>query len=91
MTEDEAKNRWCPAARVISPITMPEGQMVWVVGNRVSMPEHIGTVSSGEPSNPPPSRCIGGDCMAWRWVPTGARLSRPFRDGYCGLAGEVRS
>ena len=35
-------------------------------------------------------RCIGSDCMAWRWQPN-ASVSQGIngtRPGYCGLAGK---
>jgi hypothetical protein len=92
MLESEAKTKWCPFARVIAPIEIPGGPVLLVAGNRVSMPEHLGEVVSGEPLNPPTSRCLGGDCMQWRWTtslaaPSGEG-SAPEIDGYCGLAGK---
>ena len=92
MTEDEAKTKWCPFARVIAPITAPDAEMVWTTGNRVSIPEQLGTISSGDPMNPDAAHCIGSACMAWRWSrpPAGPDTFRSQHIpgvGFCGLAG----
>lgn len=58
ITEDEAKEKWCPAARVL--VATPD---VKGTGNRV-----VHDVGLGE-SNPNQARCIGSACMAWRWLP----------------------
>ena len=57
MTEDEAKKKWCPFARV--------GSSVSGLGslNRDASP-------SDDSINGLPRRalCLGSACMAWRWV-----------------------
>lgn len=35
---------------------------------------------------PEQCRCLGPDCMAWRWEISAAGI-RSDRSGYCGLAG----
>lgn len=103
MTEDDARTKWCPFARVIAPITAPGMDMSWATGNRVSIPDALGTVSSGEPMSPPAAACIGSACMAWRGRETAdfkGRADIAFRlngvtmkplprdiEGFCGLAG----
>lgn len=77
MTEQEAKERWCPFARVL---------------NQKYFPAHNRIVSSmGSEMNPRTSRCIGSACMAWRWVrtdrSTADRIDIDLTRGYCGLAG----
>lgn len=58
MTEDEAKEKWCPWARYET------GQGRTANRWRQSLPEN-------EPHalNPVPCRCIASACMAWRWTP----------------------
>jgi hypothetical protein len=102
MTEDEAKTKWCPFARVEGP---------YAYGN----PAINRNIDNGNPAKN--SKCIGSACMAWRgdWfyevVPTnseGVADKRPFKvrgaeidayrsahwiitdlgpSGFCGLAG----
>lgn len=85
MTEQEAREKWCPFARTIK-TTSFNGVPQWeVAGNRVDANPVLGI--RGEDS-PWPCRCIGPDCMAWRWQSPATReaISR----GYCGLAGEPK-
>jgi len=56
-TEDEARKRWCPFARVGTTTT---DERLAVALNRV---ENTG----GIVLNPFAARCIASDCMAWRW------------------------
>lgn len=97
MTEDEAKMKWCPFARVV---TADEDGGVFPPANRAAI-RREGEVSWNE--NPEHARCIGSACMAWRWDETWTsqteeghggdlvvRLKRKPgepRLGYCGLAG----
>lgn len=58
MTEEEAKTKWCPFARVIAgTIETPLTQAAF---NRVS-------VGSAQHMTLHASKCLGADCMAWRW------------------------
>lgn len=90
MTEDEAKSRWCPHARIVF-----DG--VSTVGNR--HPRSAGSFEA-EDLLLSPSRCIGSACMAWRWLERPAETVRPTPGaplaakrvlvggaGFCGLAG----
>lgn len=86
MTEDEAKKKWCPFARV--------GSSVSGLGslNRDASP-------SDDSINGLPRRalCLGSACMAWRWqgwrldeqrdVHTNECDAAGVRVGFCGLAG----
>lgn len=63
MTEDEAKTKWCPFARMLSHIYSQDGAGRTFEGgysyNR--SPDH------GEGYLPTGAKCIGSACMAWRW------------------------
>ena len=99
MTEDEARQKWCPFARVAmissSDIECPPCNRLAIDG------------VSGLEKNPAGARCIASDCMAWRqtatlWLREG--VANPVRavgdtpapyqskqvgsEGYCGLAGK---
>jgi hypothetical protein len=64
MTEEEAKTKWCPFARVIA---LTENGREHHAGNRVR--EHNdGGISFRDDFNPRSARCIGSACMAWRWL-----------------------
>lgn len=76
MTEDEARRKWCPFARV------PDGGNV--PGAVTATNRHAGrkTGADGKPrilrGN---AMCIASECMAWRWT--------SVQGGICGLAGPV--
>lgn len=53
MTEEEAKQKWCPFARVIDVIDEGQQSAVGAAVNRFS---------PHEPATP----CLGSGCMAWR-------------------------
>ena len=93
MTEDEARKKWCPFARVAAPADSEAGG---TAGNRWG---------DTDPTHPASGyRCIASDCMAWRGYETAAfkvRAEGEFRSsgrrlkptgadvlGYCGLAGK---
>lgn len=79
MTEDEAKTRWCPFARVTDPHRTLN--KAW---NRVDSRSGAAPFLS-----PPPALCIGSACMAWRRDLDGADDTKVGwgTNGYCGLAG----
>lgn len=80
MTEDEARTKWCPFARLAFATSTGETNVPGY--NRV-------VVFGEEPTlNPEDSRCIGSDCMAWRWVmdPDEHGVCPPPTRGHCGLA-----
>lgn len=79
MTEDEAKTKWCPFARVGSFATglgsINRGAHADGIVRRSTLPDE--------------AMCIGSACMAWRWL-----SEQPIRrgvvartDGFCGPAG----
>lgn len=57
VTEDEAKNKWCPHARVA-------GRMINASANRLQQ-----QTDNGVPVCITGSTCIGSHCMFWRWGP----------------------
>lgn len=73
LTEEEAKTKWCPMARV--PAFTVDGSIV-------------GSFNDPQEQQSGAARCLGSGCMMWRpalaWTPPGARESG---GGYCGLAG----
>ena len=78
MTEDEAKLKWCPFARVTDG-GGSDGRQLTATNRHAG--KKIG--KDGKPrilrGN---SLCIASDCMAWR------SYSRLAGNGFCGLAGE---
>lgn len=86
MTEDEAKTRWCPHARVS------------MATDRAATPAHnrsinvIGSRGDAEvQTNPAYARCLGSACMAWRVRTDHGDQGGSVREGYCGLAGSPTS
>ena len=82
MTENEAREKWCPFARIGF-----SGRPGSAAVNRIM------DVDSEKPAllnNVTP--CIASDCMAWRDDKTANAVARSRMDnedhGYCGLAGE---
>lgn len=80
MTEDQARTKWCPMARVGSD-TSGRGSLNrdWAKG-----------------PNTHSTQCAGSACMMWRWHSIehprefpheNARTELSKTDGYCGLAG----
>lgn len=88
MTEDEAKKKWCPFARVIGDLDENAAANRW--------PEDDSKMWAG-PNGNPHSLCIASACMAWRWItikeepseghPLGISI---VHGGYCGLAGTLK-
>jgi hypothetical protein len=79
MTEEEAKQRWCPFARVVE-----QGSAI-ATHNRVQLP------TGRDVQVPVAGFCIASACMAWRVKSETRRTSGgypyPVTVGYCGLAG----
>lgn len=76
MTEDQARNRWCPFVR----ITLETEH--WKAMNNREQP----LTGNGIRTN-----CIASNCMAWQWERTlvGGNDKDGFEyenGGYCGLA-----
>ena len=96
MTEDEAKTKWCPFARVV--LADPDKE------SRAIVPHHAAynmtkLIGEDDRSYVP---CIASTCMAWRWRTVANPAARhniysnpnpegitSTADGYCGLAGGV--
>lgn len=89
LTEEDARTRWCPFAR----LSMSEDA---VEGNHASNRFEAGTMGHRR------TRCLASECMAWRWAevagtgtpvldeeaPARVRFEpNPDRKGRCGLAG----
>ena len=63
MTEDEAKTKWCPLARVIPVRISKNGTSIYEPG--------YNSFNRFEKSVPMTASCIGSACMAWRALPRG--------------------
>lgn len=79
VTEEEAKTKWCPEARVAME-THGYG-----AGNRFGddRESYVGKQTL----------CVGAACMAWRWAAPVAGVTRDpaAKLGYCGKAGKPES
>jgi hypothetical protein len=83
MTEQEAKQRWCPFARTVE-YTGGGGSQP---RNRVADSRDMSVLASTLLG----VQCIGSQCMAWRKTKAPAELNTAmveWRDGYCGLGGK---
>jgi hypothetical protein len=67
MTEEQAKTKWCPMVRGGLNVHTTWGS-----------PREPGP----EQRNPAAARCIGSECMMWRWD-----RDTDHVHGHCGLAG----
>lgn len=75
MTEDEAKDKWCPFVRIA--VQMGNGG---ATANRGA-----GDGTGGPYDLREDNRCLGSGCMAWQWA--WREFARPSKDqGFCGLA-----
>lgn len=74
MTEDEARTKWCPFARV--PHEALDREPVYSSDNVERFTKRAVTVNRSESGTVKVGAlCIASACMAWRWP------------GFCGLAG----
>lgn len=90
VTEKQAKEKWCPEARVHS-----SGGPVTGIGINA----YVVTATKADGSDPVSTKgrlghCIGSGCMAWRWHDPQTtidvkQLGRERR-GYCGKTGEAK-
>lgn len=80
MTEAEAKTKWCPLVRQVA--VTPGKRESAAIGNRF-IDESL--ADGGSFHNPIHSRCIGSDCMMWRWR-SKVHDANPS-EGWCGAAG----
>lgn len=67
MTEDEARTKWCPFARVA--MDYHEGPNRFIVGFNRDMLGPESYDPDDQNFSYEPTRCIGSACMAWRWLP----------------------
>ena len=78
VTEEEAKTKWCPDARVWT-LEHPHATAWPPTHNRADL--------GNEGKLPPGAACLGSMCMAWRWQ---YGSGEPNRMGFCGRAYSVR-
>ena len=83
MTEDQAKQKWCPFVRA---------GVATTAGETNSAINRVGLANQGSDkiNTYPIGMCIASDCMAWR-VSQMYNLegTEMMSHGYCGLAGTV--
>ncbi len=90
MTEEEAKTKWCPFARVHQRTSFDVG--AWETNSNrwaddeAAHPDDMQGTQLG-------SNCIGSACMAWRWshgfpLPDDPPEISSRYHGLCGLAGK---
>ena len=91
MTEEQAKLRWCPFARVsigLDPEFTVHNRVADAITGKDSRDEEHGI------NHPEAYNCIASACMAWRWS-TSPRSAAEVNargnagavaSGYCGLA-----
>lgn len=89
LTEEEAKTKWCPHARVTS--TDYTGKQ---------MPGHNRVIDASDDGqgwdirDDFTNKCIASECMAWRQWPSSQSITSSSvgtivtTTGYCGLAGK---
>lgn len=84
MTPEEAKEKWCPFARVIVAKQKNDANIVGVPVsfNRIAIARSDRTILDSS------TKCMADKCMAWRWSEQPAIIPAPPQTGYCGLAGE---
>jgi hypothetical protein len=76
VTEEEARERWCPFARAYDLLNCD--------GDAEYRPVTVNRQRGRAPDED--CLCIASNCMAWRWEPN-AEFSSYSRRGFCGLAG----
>lgn len=80
MTEEEAKTKWCPFARVTADDRHVGDNSAW---NRIQVDD-----GDAAPHLTEQTRCIGSACMAFRYVERHAgQPPMNERNCFCGLAG----
>jgi hypothetical protein len=92
MSEEEARQKWCPYARADM-----AGQTVVMAMERA--PAAVAR-ADGKGYDVVSTRCIGASCMAWRWEVTPGEIAAQATGklqytvlshapiGFCGLAGQ---
>lgn len=97
LTEEKARTKWCPHARVIRvgdhPYQAPYNRVVVTKNEAVNLVDNDGNEQtglmqkSGVDYTPKSSTCIASGCMAWRQA---AQLNDKNPKGYCGLAETIK-
>lgn len=85
MNEKTAMLKWCPFARVC--VVSQDGDHMTPFNRIAQDNAHVDDFRTNGPM-----RCIGSDCMAWRWEEPlhdglDSYVAEPLPDGFCGLAG----
>jgi hypothetical protein len=81
LSEKEARERWCPFARVSG----DDGKGSLTPGcNRIYSRDADSRRAIGDGQQ---NKCVGSACMAWRWLPDPNGIKPNCGRGYCGLAG----
>lgn len=65
LTEDEAKTKWCPFARML--LVDEINGTRHATTPAISGFNRTGVQGCGSNSDQAESRCVGSACMAWRW------------------------
>lgn len=93
-TEQEAREKWCPQARVTAYLnsTAPESPPVLLIGNGsnkilVDEPATQASVSAALDASKA-CLCMASGCMAWSWYDTAERGQG--RRGFCGFTNSGR-
>lgn len=96
-TEDEAKTKWCPFVRMAVPSVSSGINRIYQAFKEWADGYDRNYMEDQENN----CKCIGAECMAWRWLTinqhgTGVSIGReadiaagPKSKGYCGLAGGI--
>ena len=80
LTEGQAREKWCPMARVPSRCGGVTGQYEVAANRGVAMDKPYDQ-----------ARCIASDCMMWRWGESAETADKDRgRVGFCGLAADWR-
>lgn len=84
MTEEEAKTKWCPFARVHVPAGMINrvSRALKRIAAKMRAEGHDLRDAEFIEEQEADTRCLGSECMAWRAPNEASRTG-----GYCGLAG----
>lgn len=91
MTEEQAKQKWCPFSRVAM-VKREASRLTYTTPFNRIMEFKTGKLDElPEPVVPFNSFCIGSKCMAWRWqVPFLPEEGKEqSTQGHCGLAGDL--
>jgi hypothetical protein len=93
VTEQEAKQKWCPQARAgIGKFVDPDQSSDWTQNNVPGI--NAASIIGRQKPVIYLHKCIGSECMAWRWCEKQDGYEVPMvgevedRKGYCGAYGK---